>query len=417
MTTSTKSTRRRSRDAMGFYRRAISYFRQDLGKIVLLIVLIALANVSNVLWPLPLAIMIDVVLGTKAIAYWPYQFFLQHAPSDKVQQTILLAVIMLVLRLASEVLRTIQTIVSIRIGYNGLMRVRCDLFQKLQALSLAYHKSQPQGDAIYRLSSDSLGFQSVLNVIIGLLTNVFWLLVVAGFMVSMSWKLTLVSLAIVPLLILTIRYYGKILKTRYLQSYEVDSEITTAIQRSVASIGLVQAFGRERDEFENFAATQGNNIKVKMRLHWDEVMYWLVLGCIFAISSSAILGFGGYISLRHPDLLAPGMLSLFLMYLGQLYDPLNKLSSTGASLQGGAAQVQRVFDVLDRDPMIKDVPDAIHLPRKPRVLSFEGVSFAYREGVPVLQGIDVKIPPGQMVAFVGSSGVGKTTLLNLLPRF
>jgi ABC-type multidrug transport system fused ATPase/permease subunit len=111
------------------------------------------------------------------------------------------------------------------------------------------------------------------------------------------------------------------------------------------------------------------------------------------------------------------MLAGFLGWLAQLYDPLNKLSSSGASLAGGAAQVKRVFEVLDRDPIIKDSPDSMPLPRKPRVLHFDRVSFSYREGTPVLQDITVTIPPGQMVAFVGSSGVGKTTLLNLLPRF
>ena len=97
--------------------------------------------------------------------------------------------------------------------------------------------------------------------------------------------------------------------------------------------------------------------------------------------------------------------------------PLQSLSGSGANIQGGVASVQRVFDVLDRDLIIKDGPDAMHLPREPRVLALKNVSFEYRPGEPVLREIDATIRPGQMVAFVGSSGVGKTTLLNLLPRF
>jgi subfamily B ATP-binding cassette protein MsbA len=402
---------------MQFYARAISYFRQDLAKIVLSLMLIAVSVLLSVAAPLPMMILIDVVLDSKPVSYWSYRLFEQLGPEGKVPQIVLLAVLLLAIRMGAELLRMFQTLLNIRIGYNGLMRVRCELFRKLQALSLAYHKSQPQGDAIYRLSSDSLGFQGVLNVLLGVLVNAVTLVAMTVFMLSINITLTLIALAIVPLLVLTIHYYGKVLKRRYTQSYEVDSQITTAIQRSVASIGLVQAFGRERDEFENFAATQGNNVKVKMRLHWDEVMYWLVLGTIFAIGSAAILGYGGYLSYSDPGTFGKGMLAGFLVWLGQLYDPLNKLSSSGASLAGGAAQVQRVFEVLDRDPIIKDSPDASPLPRKPRVLSFEGVSFSYREGTPVLQDIHVTIAPGQMVAFVGSSGVGKTTLLNLLPRF
>jgi ABC-type multidrug transport system fused ATPase/permease subunit len=152
-----------------------------------------------------------------------------------------------------------------------------------------------------------------------------------------------------------------------------------------------------------------------MRLHWDEVIYWLLLGIIFALGAAAIFGFGAYYA--YQGVLEVGMLTIFLMYLEKMYDPLNKLSSSGASLAGGIVQAQRVFDVLDRDPVIKDSPGAIPLPRQPRTLKFDHVGFEYRPGEPVLQDIDVTIRPGEMVAFVGSSGVGKTTLLNLLPRF
>jgi subfamily B ATP-binding cassette protein MsbA len=398
------------------YRRALSYFRDDAGKIVIMLLLIGASTFLQVAWPMTMTVLIDLLLG-KSSDLWAERLFAAWAPSDRVAQVVLLAVLMLAFRLGTEITRMIYTLVSIRVGYNGLLRVRYELFQKLQQLSLAYHKSQPQGDAIYRISSDALGFQSVLNVLVGAVVNAITLVLIAWIMFSMSWKLTLVALSIVPLLLATIKYYSKVFKQRYTQSYEVDAQITTAIQRSVASIGLVQAFGRERDEFENFAATHTNNIAVKMRLHWDEVMYWLVLGVIFSVSSAAILGVGGYLSLKYPDVLSAGMLVAFFFYIGQLYDPLNKLSSTGTSLSGGGAQVDRVFEVLDRDPVIKDSPGAIDLPKQPRVLRFKDASFAYRPGAEVLKCINVEIHPGQMVAFVGSSGVGKTTLLNLLPRF
>ena len=405
---------------LAFYRRTVSYFRDDWGKVAASFVLTGGSTVLGVLWPLPVAILIDVVLINqpgKTVDYWPYRVFQQYAPTDRVQQALLLAGLMFAVRISGELLRTVQTLVNIKLGYNGLMKVRCDLFRKLQLLSLSYHKSQPQGDAIYRLSYDTLGFQGVLNTLTGVLVNIVTLAAMAWIMLSMNWKLTLVSLGIMPFLVVVIRHYSRVLKKRYTQSYEVDSLITTSIQRSVASIGLVQAFGRERDEFDNFATTQGNSIAVKMRLHWDEVVYWLILGTIFAIGSCGIMAYGGYLSVRFPTTFAPGMLSAFLIYLEKLYDPLNKLTSTGASIQGSVAQVERVFSVMDRDPVIEDKPGARHLPRQPRVLALRDLSFEYRPNTPVLKHLQAEIKPGEMVAFVGESGVGKTTLLNIIPRF
>jgi subfamily B ATP-binding cassette protein MsbA len=401
---------------MNTYKRAISYFKPDTGKIILSLVLIGMSTVLGLLWPFPLAILIDSVLGSKQSDDWLYRLFFRLVPSgDKTTQIIALAGAMFALRMLSELLRFVQTLVNIRIGYNGLMRVRCDLFRKLQELSLAYHRSQPQGDAIYRLSYDTLGFQALLNVLVGILVNVVTLVAMAGIMLQMNGRLTLIALAVIPLLAVTIHRYGRILKQRYTQSYEVDSQLTTAIQRSVASIGLVQAFGREHDEYSNFLHTVGRSIAVKLKLHWDEVMYWLILGTIFAVSSALIFGYGGWLVYR--GALGVGALTIFLFYLEKLYDPLKALSGSGASLQGGLSQVERVFEVLDRDVIIKDAAGAIDFVRRARTLELEDVSFQYRDDAPVLRNVSVTIPPGQMVAFVGSSGVGKTTLLNLLPRF
>ena len=250
---------------MNTYRRAISYFQPDTGKIIISLVLIGVSTVLGLLWPFPLAILIDSVFGhAKPSDDWLYRLFYTILPqSDQRKQIIVLAIAMFGLRMSSELLRFLQTLVSIRIGYNGLMRVRCDLYRKLQSLSLAYHKSQPQGDTIYRLSYDTLGFQSVLNGWLGILVNIITLVAMAWIMFGRNWRLTLIALSVVPLLVLTMRCYGKILKQRYTQSYEVDSQTDDFDAASVASIGLVQAFGRESDEYSNFLHTVGRSIAVK----------------------------------------------------------------------------------------------------------------------------------------------------------
>jgi ABC-type multidrug transport system fused ATPase/permease subunit len=401
-----------------FYARTIAYFRDGLGQIVLQISLMCTGVLLGVLGAFPLAILIDGVFGKvqRSGQAWPYRLFFHLAPSSIPGQVIALAVVTLLLRLIQEVLSMVQTLVGIKVGYQGLLKVRCDLFAKLQQLSLAYHKSQPQGDAIYRLSYDAFGFQTILNLFVQtILLSAITLLMMIWIMFSMNWQLTLIALAVVPPLLWASSHYGKIFRAKSLAAKEAESLLTTAIQRSVSAIELVQAFGREADELARFQGTAGQSVSTWLKLHWDEVCYWLVVGTIFAIGGSLIFGYGGL--LVSQQRFTVGELSIFITYLGQLYGPLNKLSGSGSSLQGGIAGVQRVFEVLDREPAIADVPNAIALPLHERILKFDQVSFEYRAGQPVLRDVSVEIKPGQMVAFVGSSGVGKTTLLNLLPRF
>lgn len=404
---------------MRFYLRALSYFRPELPKIIASVVLIAVMTGASLLQAYPLAILIDSVFGSvdwhsKDIVY---RFFFYLAPDSAVGQIMALAAMVLLLRLLQEVTSMVMTLLNITIGYGGLMRIRCDLFQKLQALSLAYHKSQPQGDAIYRLSYDTYGFQTILNIVVQtIFVSSITLIFMAWIMFSKSWQLTLVALSISPLLIWTTRIYAKVLKKKSIEAKEVETELTTSIQRSVATIGLVQAFGREKDEYDRFYRTADNSIHAYLRLHWQEVFYWLFVGSIFGLGTALIFAYGGY-QVAHKAITI-GDLTIFLTYfVGQLYGPLNKLATAPASVAGGVAGVQRVFEVMDRDPVIKDAPDAIALARQPRNLVLDHVSFCYQNGAPVLDEVSCTIEPGHMVAFVGESGVGKTTLLNLLPRF
>jgi ABC-type multidrug transport system fused ATPase/permease subunit len=410
---------------MRFYLRAIAYFRDDLPLIIASLVLIAFSTFAMLLQPFVFGILFDRILEFKGPSLWEYRAYFRLtraigvADSDLKRHVVVLAITAVALRVFQEILAMAQRLISANIGYNGLIRVRCDLFRKFQQLSIGYHKSQPQGDAIYRLSFDTSGFQTVLNVLLSnVLVSGITLIVMTILMLQINRPLTFVTLAVAPALLWTTKVFAKPLKERWLEAKEVDTRLTTVIQRSVASIGLVQAFGREADEFNRFQTTVQDSKRVNLRQAWQDSWYWLAVGTIFGLGYAIIVGYGGWIALAtHGTTLSVGVLTIFVNYVSQVYAPLQSLSGSGANIQGGVAGVQRVFEVLDRDPVIKDAPNAAHLPRQPRILRFDGVGFEYLAGDPVLKDIDATIRPGQMVAFVGSSGVGKTTLLNLLPRF
>lgn len=397
------------------YLRILQYFRGDSWALALSLVFMGLSTLLGLLWAFPVAILVDLQTG-KGIDLWIYRWFYNMTPKGNViHQVLFLTGLMVVIRLGSQIFQSLQTILSIRVGLNGMMRARCDLFRKLQELSVGYHRSQPQGDAIYRVAWDTYGFQGVLNVLVTILVNFLTLILMAILAFGISWKVTLLSLVVVPPIVLVIRLYGKVLKDRSIDAKEKDSGLYTTIQRSMTSIGLVQAFGRETDEYNRFGATVQRSVTAYYRLHWHEVIYWFLLGTVFALGATAIFGYGAY--LVYQEALAVSALIIFLDYAAKLYDPLSKLSTSGSSMITAMAGVDRVFEVLDRDPVIKDAPDAIALPRQARRLELDHVVFAYRDGEPVIRDMTVSIEPGQMVAFVGSSGVGKTTLLSLFPRF
>jgi ABC-type multidrug transport system fused ATPase/permease subunit len=407
---------------MRFYVRALSYFRADAGKLVLLGAILLTQVLVGLLQAGPLAVMVDTILSPTPKSDWIHRLFLWPLPEGHLGRIAGLAAATLVLRLVLELLNMARTMLNHRIGYAGLLRVRCELFKKLQTLSAAFHNSLPQGDAIQRLSDDAGGFNALLTAFLSVTVSAASLAVMAVIMFTLDVKLTLIALAVAPLLFLTNVHFGRVFKARCDVAKESQSEFLVGVQRAMATMGLIQAYGRERDEYHAFADRADSSIRAWLSLHRDEVLYMLTVGTIFAVGGASIFGYGGLMVYRseilhQSDGMSVGGLTIFLAYLGMLYDPLCKLSGAASSVQSGASGARRVFEVLDRPVVIADAPGAIALPVVPRTLRLADVGFSYQPGRPVFEHATCTIEPGEMVAFVGASGVGKSTMLNLLPRF
>jgi ABC-type multidrug transport system fused ATPase/permease subunit len=408
-----------------FFARVLSYFAADWPFIALTLVFILLSTLAALLQPFPLAILIDSINGQRPSDHWAYRLIGRLTPDSMLGKIVALAAITLALRLLQELFNMGKALANIRVGYSGLMRVRSALFRKRQELSLAYHKSQPQGDAIYRLSIDVHGFQTTLNNLVnGVVVSLITLIAMAWIMFSMNWKLTLLALSVTPVLVWSHRYFHRILKRVWTDVKDIDTALTTNIQRSVSTIGLVQAFGQEEREYQKFEHTVRSSVSKFVSAHLSEVAYGIVVGLILGTGAALIFGYGGYLAYQDQVVkglgdagMTTGKLFIFINYLGQLYGPLSNLTAAGASMTQGVVGAQRVFDVLDRDPVIYDAPDARPLPKQSRVLTLDNVSFEYLPGTAVLKNVSATISPGEMAAFVGPSGVGKSTIMSLVPRF
>ena len=395
--------------------RAIRYFRDDLRLILFLLSLTACSTALGLLQAWPLAVLVDSALGSPSTENWMYRLFLAPLPEDPIRRIIGLGIMALLLRFAHELIAMARRLLTPRIHYNGLLRVRGDLYRKLQGMHLDYHRSRPMSDSLFRLTSDTLGFQAVLTVMINLLVAGITLLVIVGLLMGRNGALTLIALSIAPPLMWVNVVFGRRLREKTRKSRESDSAFTSSVQRSMSAIVLTQAFGREEDEYHRFGSSARRCVRAWFGIHRQEVAYGLSVGVILAFGASLILTYGGM--LLHRRQLTPGELMIFMTYLGMIYDPLCQMTGFRFNLESGLAGARRVFEVFDRDAVVIDSADATSLPLQPRSLVLEAVGFGYSSDQKILQQIDVNIEPGQSVAFVGSSGAGKSTLLNLLLRF
>jgi subfamily B ATP-binding cassette protein MsbA len=397
------------------YVRALRYFRPDLPRILALVAVLLASTLVGVLSAWPLAVLVDSVAAPGPRDDLAHRIVLAPLPSSGVGLVAGLAALVLSLRVAQELCGLARAVLAQGVAHAGLVRVRADLFERLATQSLAWHRAQPQGDALHRLSEDAAGCRALVDVTISIAVSVVLLGVMTTVMLSRHVGLTLLALSVAPLLLAVNLTFAKAFDARCRDAKERQSDLFTSVERSMSAIRLVQAFGREPEEARRFRGRAEGTARAWLALHREEARYALAVGLLFAAGGAAIVGYGGWLVQRR--VMTPGDLTVFLAYLGMLYDPLCKLSGASASLQGGLAGVRRVFEVLDGVPAIRDAEGAIALPRAPRALALDGVSFAYRGGSPVLRDVDVVVPPGAMVAFVGASGVGKSTLLHLLPRF
>lgn len=394
-------------------RRVFQFFRPEAPRLVVVAALMMLSIGLSLLKPWPLAVIVDSVLGNHPLPGW-----MTSALGSATKETLLatLAIAVLALHLGQSAISSGQNFVAIQIGLRGLRRVRVEVFACLQRLSLRFHQGSKSGDIIHRAAWDTYSFQTLFQQ--GWITSATATLSLVSMSVWM-WllnpPLTLVALAIVPVLLLVMKQFGHRMTQRGTEAQQADSQVTSFVQQSIVALPLIQSYTREAQEEQAFTAHTSTAMEKRLSQHAWELLYWLAISAVFALGSASIVWIGSQQVLAGK--LSVGELLIFLAYLAQLYEPLNQLSHVGATMANARVGTQRVFEILDAPEEVKDAPDARSVTTARGEVVFDNVSFAYQPGQTVLQNLSFRLGAGQCAALIGPSGVGKSTLMNLLPRF
>ncbi len=327
-----------------------------------------------------------------------------------------LAMIFLLLHLSTTGISIARGFVMARLGQTLVFDMRNDIYQHLQRLSLRYYEDRKTGDIMSRVINDVNSLQSVIiGPVIGLLSDMLRLVYILYFCLSWDWRLTCLSLTVGPLLLIATAWFGLYMRKIYRLIRKKMGELNALLQDNLSGIRIIKGFAREEYEYKRFADKSDENRMLNIRIAKLMTVFGSGLGTLTQTGSLLVLAYGGIKVLKGG--ISPGMFVTFLRYIPMLYGPIMGLTRFYASIQRALASVERVFEVLDTEPDIEDKKDAMELPVIRGVVEFKNVSFSYSDDVEVLKNISLKASPGQMIAFVGPSGAGKTTAVNLVPRF
>jgi ATP-binding cassette, subfamily B, bacterial len=325
---------------------------------------------------------------------------------------------------------------SARIGEGVIYDLRSKVFEHVQRMPVAFFTRTQTGALVSRLNNDVIGAQRAFtSTLSGVVSNVIGLVLTAGVMLTLSWQITLLSLVMVPLFVLPARRIGRRLQEITRESYGLNASMNATMTErfNVAGALLVKLFGRPSAEAESFRgrAARVRDIGVLSAMYGRT--FFTALTLVAALATALVYGLGGWFAFNGD--LSPGDVVALALLLSRLYGPLTQLSNIRVDVMSAMVSFDRVFEVLDLAPMIDEAADAEPVPAGDRSIEFEHVSFSYPSGADVslpsleevslpevggptavLHDVSFRVEPGQLVALVGHSGAGKSTIANLVPR-
>jgi ABC-type multidrug transport system fused ATPase/permease subunit len=386
---------------------------------VLSFVWLAIAAVTAVFEAYPLAYLIDYLKGDKAALVFP------GLASGRASTVAVLTLAVVLIAIVNSGAESVAQIQLARGGRALGFQLRVKLFAHLQRLSLSFHDRRRTGDVVTRVTGDVKEVEKFVgDSLSDLVGSVLLLVATLAFLFWNSWQVALVAALVIPVLAVISSYFSRRIKAAARRQRAREGDLATATQEMLTSIRVVQSFGRARHDDERFAVQSGKAMDAGLEGSRLDAWFQLVVSVLEALSIAAVIWIGLW--LVDHDVITLGILVLFVILVGRMFKPTRRIIKQWNTVARVYASVERIAELLAQEVTVKDEPGALPAPALRGELEFREVSFSYGrehgpEGAsngrgPALSGVSFTIAPGEVVALVGRSGAGKTTIAQLVPR-
>lgn len=307
-------------------------------------------------------------------------------------------------------------------GQHVLRALRVEVFERLHQLSLSYYAANEAGDLMSRITNDTSAIEQAISfALVNVFSGSLLLLWVAYNMLTSSLAFALLALAVTPLMFLATVYFSDQARKAFRRSRKEIGNVNAELQESISAVRETQAFNRADENIEQFKEVNAANRDANVRAVAFTSALSPTLEALGYVALAIVTGVGGWSMLKGQTLLGTtvtfGLVVTFLAYVQRFNQPIQQIAVLWTNVQNAIAGAERIFGLLDEVPAVQDRPGAKDLPRIVGKVEFSHVSYQYEDGVPVLKDVSFVAEPGQTIAIVGPTGAGKTTIINLLPRF
>jgi ATP-binding cassette, subfamily B, bacterial len=375
---------------------------------VILTILLALVALAE---PWPLAFTVDSIIGQKPAPGWVTAIF----GSGTAALIALAVAATMLLTLLSGAMQVWNEYLSTTVDQRMVLDLRSEMFQHAQKLSLAFHDTESKGILMYRINQQASSMGQIVVQLPVVAQNVLTILGMAFIAVKIDPVLALLALGITPFIVYSTTYYTDRIEPRLYRVRGLGAINLAIVYEAMSMIRVVLAFGTQGREFKRFRRQGERFVDETVKLTVRQTAFKLAVQLITSAGTAAVIGVGAYRAI-HGEISA-GELLVIISYIAQAYTPLEDLTTTIATFQQQFIAVLMAFDLLDKKPDVTEKPDARALERARGEIELDGVGFGYNEESDVLKDVSIQIPAGRAVAIVGPTGVGKSTLVSLPPRF